>query len=106
MKNIFLKEKKITLNKYYCLQIFFSKPDYLAFLKGSFKLFSDDYYFKFGICFLGDIFNFTTYWNRKMDHAGFIFEITLFGLSSHFQIYDTRHWDFYENNWKNTYIQE
>jgi len=106
MKNIYLKEKKITFNKFYCLRIFFSKIEYIAPLKSSIKLFSDDYYFKFGFCLFGDIFNFVTYWNRKMDHAGFNFEITIFGLSFYFHIHDTRHWDFKENNWKNTYIQE
>lgn len=104
MKNILLKEGKLTLNKSFCFQIFFEKFNYFAFLKGSFKLFSDDYYFKFGVCFIGDLFNAVTYWNRKADHAGFIFNITIFGLTLHFNIYDNRHWDFIENNWKNTYI--
>lgn len=39
MKNIYLKEKKITFNKFYCLRIFFSKIEYIAPLKSSIKLF-------------------------------------------------------------------
>jgi len=106
MKNLVLKEKKISENKSYCFQIFHQKPSYFAFLKGSFKLFSDDYYFKLGACFFGDILNIATYWNRRMDHAGFNFDLTIVGLTIHFQIYDWRHWDFEENNWKNTYVTE
>lgn len=105
MKNFYLEEEKITMNKFYCLQLFFSKP-ILSGLKSSFKLFEDDYYFKLGIGILGDIFTFVTYWNRKMDHAGFTFELTVIGFSLYFKIYDDRHWDYQENNWKNTYIEE
>lgn len=104
MKNFILKEEKITSNKSYCLQVLFSKISYFG-LKGSFKLFTDDYYFKFGLSIFGDIFTLVTYWNRRMDHAGFTFELTVLGASLYFKIYDNRHWDYEENNWKNTYIE-
>lgn len=105
--NSYSVEKRVSLNKWYCFETFWEIPSYFAFLKGSFKLLSDDYYFKFGFCFLGDyFFNFSTYWNRKMDHAGFTFEFTLFGLSVYNKIYDERHWDFENDDWKNTYISD
>jgi len=105
MSNIFLKEKKITLNKELFFQISRSGLNYFALLKVSFKLFSDDYYFKIGLTILGDYFSFTTYWNRRMDHAGFALNLTVFGLEIQFNILDERHWDFVENNWKNTYLE-
>jgi hypothetical protein len=101
-----LKEKK-TLYKTYVFKLSFEKPSYYSFLKGSFKLFSDDYFFKVGLCFLGDYcINFMTYWNRHMDHAGFGFTSTIFGVSLVFNVLDNRHWDFVENNWKNFYEEE
>jgi hypothetical protein len=41
-----------------------------------------------------------------MDHAGLWFVFTIFGLTFHFEISDTRHWDFVEDGWKNTYYTE
>jgi hypothetical protein len=38
---------------------------------------------------------------RGRDHAGPRFEIGLFGYSARFAIYDTRHWDYKNNTWKN-----
>lgn len=42
-------------------------------------------------------FNLTT----KGDHAGIQFELGVFGYSIEFQIYDTRHWDYENNQWEN-----
>jgi hypothetical protein len=107
MKNLnFLSEKGISLNKSYCFQIYFSGIYWKEILRMSLKLFSDDYYYKLRFSLFGDLFDFNTYWNRRMDHAGFTFDLSLFGLCLHFNIYDNRHWDFIENNWKNAYIDE
>jgi hypothetical protein len=38
-------------------------------------------------------------WDRKTDHAGFHFNIELFGLYFIFDIYDIRHWNWEENCW-------
>jgi hypothetical protein len=105
MKNLFVREKSISLNKSYRVQIYWSNP-YLSFLQGSFKLLSDDYFFKLRFSLFGDCFDFYTYWNRRMDHAGFNFTFTILGICFHFNIYDDRHWDYIENNWKNTYITD
>lgn len=106
MKDLFLSEKSISLNKSYCFQIFWSKISDVSFLRQSLKLLSDDYFFKIRLSLFGEFFDFYTYWNRRMDHAGFSFTLTIFGLTTHFNIYDNRHWDFIENNWKNTYVEE
>jgi hypothetical protein len=37
----------------------------------------------------------------KGDHAGVQFELGVFGYSIEFQIYDTRHWDYENNQWEN-----
>ena len=103
MKNIISFEKRLTLNKSLCFETYHD-ISYFGLAKSSFKLFIDDYYFKLGFCLFGDIFNIFAHWNSKTDHAGFVFNITIFGLSLHLNIYDNRHWDFIEDNWKNTYI--
>jgi hypothetical protein len=46
------------------------------------------------------LFDFEMRWNRKCDHAGFECGIGLLGYGVHFRIYDTRHWDEYDNCWK------
>jgi len=99
MKTIFCRESKITKNKAYCLQLTTAKPNYFGFLKMSFNLLYNDYFFKLRFSFFGDVFDLNTYWNRKVDHAGFIFMITIFGCCFHFNIYDYRHWNYEKNCW-------
>jgi hypothetical protein len=106
MKNLFTKEKIFNENKNFCFQIYWEKPSLFSFLKGSLKLFCDDYYFKVRFSFFGDCLDFYAYWNRKMDHAGLWYIFKILGLTFHFEISDTRHWDFVEDNWKNTYYTE
>lgn len=106
MKNLVLQEKSISTNKSCCFQMFYSKITDKSLLRQSLKLFSDDYYFKIRLSLFGEFFDFYTYWNRRMDHAGFSFDLTIFGFTTHFNIYDNRHWDYMENNWKNTYVEE
>lgn len=38
----------------------------------------------------------------RTDHAGIVVGVGLFGYVAHFTIYDHRHWDEENNNWKNT----
>jgi hypothetical protein len=35
----------------------------------------------------------------KRDHAGLQINFALFGYTVYFQIYDTRHWDYNNNQW-------
>jgi hypothetical protein len=44
-------------------------------------------------------FNFSICSDRKMDHAGFHFDIELLGLWGDISIYDNRHWDTDNNCW-------
>jgi hypothetical protein len=45
-------------------------------------------------------FNFSIKWDRHTDHAGFDFNIEIFGLYFTFDICDNRHWDYENNKWK------
>jgi len=45
-------------------------------------------------------FDITLKWNRRTDHAGFIFDIQLFGFYFIFQVYDNRHFDYEFNCWE------
>lgn len=36
----------------------------------------------------------------RQDHAGFDFEIGLFGYCFHFTFYDNRHWDYEKGTWE------
>ena len=36
----------------------------------------------------------------QQDHAGFNFELGLFGYEVHFTFYDNRHWNYEEGRWK------
>jgi hypothetical protein len=46
------------------------------------------------------LFDFEMRWNRKTDHAGFEFGIGILGYGIHFRIYDTRHWNDFDNCWE------
>ena len=39
-------------------------------------------------------------WTRKIDHAGLEFGIGLLGYGINFRIYDTRHWNDFDNCWE------
>lgn len=38
-------------------------------------------------------------WSIRRDHAGFDFEVGLFGYNFHFNLYDSRHWNDEEGRW-------
>jgi hypothetical protein len=40
-------------------------------------------------------------WTRSTDHAGLNIVLGLLGYAIHVTIYDTRHWDYDTDNWKN-----
>lgn len=44
-------------------------------------------------------FDFQVRLNRCCDHAGFMFNIEIVGISFWFCIYDFRHWDYATNDW-------
>lgn len=39
-------------------------------------------------------------WTRQQDHAGLRITLGMFGYGVHFQIYDTRHWNYDTNSWE------
>ena len=39
-------------------------------------------------------------WSRKTDHAGFLIEFELLGLSAMVHFYDNRHWNDSTNSWE------
>jgi len=38
--------------------------------------------------------------SKNTDHAGFWFNVSIFGLDSTYRIYDTRHWDHDKETWE------
>ena len=38
--------------------------------------------------------------NKKTDHAGFRFNLNIFGLDFDYTHYDTRHWNYDNDNWE------
>lgn len=50
----------------------------------------------------GDLFEVDVRVSAREDHAGLSFDLCLFGYSVHFQIYDTRHWNYGTNSWEVT----
>lgn len=38
--------------------------------------------------------------NRRVDHAGLYFNLTLFGFCIDYSLYDMRHWDVDNNKWE------
>ena len=56
-----------------------------------------------------NLFNFNIKCTRRIDHAGFIFDIEICNLYSYFNIYDNRHWCESCNGWqcdKHTEVEE
>jgi hypothetical protein len=50
--------------------------------------------------FSGMLFDADIQWTRNRDHAGISFMVGLLGYAVHFQIYDTRHWNYDTNTWE------
>ena len=48
-----------------------------------------------------NIFGHDIHLTRCEDHAGFKFELTLFGVTAMVEIYDNRHWNDDEDRWYN-----
>ena len=47
----------------------------------------------------GHLLSFMLSWTIRQSHAGFDFEIGLFGYNFHFNFYDNRHWNYEEGRW-------
>lgn len=41
--------------------------------------------------------------NKRQDHAGFNFNLSIFGLDFTYRKYDTRHWNYDNDCWVNNY---
>lgn len=101
MKNLIVIEKALTKLKNYCFQICMFKPSFFYHVFNfSLKFFDDNFYFFFKFLIFGDLFHISFFWSKERDHAGLNFDISAFGLSIHFNIYDIRHWDYDNNKWK------
>lgn len=85
------KAKEIQLNLYLYL-----KPEI------NFKLDLSQYdtnIFNFFIDLFG-LFNFQICKNKETDHAGFWFNLSIFGLDFTYRKYDTRHWNYENETWE------
>ena len=51
--------------------------------------------------YICNVFGHDIHFTRCEDHAGFRFELTLFGITAMFEIYDNRHWNDDEDRWYN-----
>ena len=51
--------------------------------------------------FKDSYFNFKVGWTRKIDHAGFQFLFEVMSFMFDFKIYDSRHWDWDNDCYKN-----
>lgn len=49
---------------------------------------------------LFNLFTFQICKTKRTDHAGFWFELSIFGLKFTYRTYDTRHWDWENNTWE------
>ena len=52
------------------------------------------------LCVVKTLIGFEIDYTRRADHAGLTVELTLFGRSISFQIYDTRHWNRKTGAWE------
>ena len=100
MKNLFLREKSISNNKGYCIQISLNKIYIYEFIRFKLNIITDTAYFDFYFSILGDIFKFNLCWSRKTDHAGFEIGLDILSLMINFNIYDGRHWDHDNDCWE------
>ena len=93
-------EKLISKTKAFCVQSDFFEPHFnYNFINFNLKLFAERNIIFLNTQLLGDFFHFTLKCDYKTDHAGFYIGINIFGLDSHINIYDIRHWDFDKNQW-------
>lgn len=86
-------------NKSFCLQWYPDKPKVYNLFDMSVKLLTDYHWFGIYITLFGSFLELDLGWTRKSDHAGFRFEITIFGHMFIFYTYDQRHWDDENNDW-------
>jgi hypothetical protein len=99
MKSVYIERPfKRWKNKAFCLQAYLSKPS-LRSLMLNIGFFTYNYWFKIQFDFFG-LFEFYFQLSRRCDHAGFLFDITVLGAASHFNIYDCRHWDEEKEKWQ------
>lgn len=66
----------------------------------TFSLFDYEHWFFLNIEFF-DLIKFSIDWSRKRDHAGFSIELQLIYFFIMFNLYDTRHWNYDEDRFKN-----
>ena len=52
------------------------------------------------ICKTSSIIGFTFDYTMRQDHAGFGFDIELFGWNIDYRFYDSRHWDYSNGRWE------
>jgi hypothetical protein len=52
------------------------------------------------ICKTSSIIGFTFDYTMRQDHAGFGFDIGIFGWNIDYRFYDSRHWDYTNNCWE------
>lgn len=98
-KILFYKEENISKNKFYNFQLnsiwnLYYSIDIRPFTS------NETFYFLSSINFFG-ILGYQTSWNKKQNHAGFEFDLTILFLNVCFQIYDNRHWDDENDCWGN-----
>jgi hypothetical protein len=100
MKKFITYYKQLSKFKNLEFEFYKNRISFYEYGKIIFKLFSDDstiFYFKLNI--LNEIFDIDIMLNKKTDHAGFKFNLSLFGFNVSFIIYDCRHWDVENNTW-------
>lgn len=100
MKKIFTYYKKLSKFKNFEFEFYKYRLSLFNYGMIIFKLFSDDsilLYAKLNI--FGNLLDLDLMINKKTDHAGFKFNLTIFGFNISFIIYDTRHWDNINNKW-------
>ena len=102
MDNLFLYEELVSQFKGMCIQISLSRPTFLYSIFGlSLNILTGQSVFDFSFGLFGDFISFDIDWSRKCDHAGFRFSLIILGLMIHFNIYDTRHWNYDKNEFEN-----
>lgn len=97
MKTFFLKEKPLfnIPYKYYCVQYYTHKKFYLSIYQ---KILMGKSGIDIALTLFGIGFEFL--WTRYSDHAGIQLDINLPFCALHHQIYDSRHWDYDKNTWR------
>lgn len=103
IKNFFHIENlfKNWKNKGYCIQLGLNEGFNFLYQIFNFeiKLLDDTHYFGIYFTLFGSLLSFDVSLTRKCDHAGFEFNFNLLWLLVHITIYDTRHWDYENEDW-------